>query len=120
MTAPLTPSEAARVLWQIGLDIEAKTNDLINLRRGLASKAANYRTAYAAAFLTASGTVEDRKQIAVQKSSTQKFELEAHEQELAACLDKLKELRDRSEIGRAVNSNLKEELRVFNGPGNAA
>lgn len=110
---PLTPAEAARVLWQIDGDLQAQTAALLELRRRYPQAVANNRLAYAAAYLAATGTVEDRKQIAVRQSAQQKFDLDTLEQEIAACQDALRVLRDRSEIGRALNSNLKEEIRTL-------
>lgn len=116
---PLTPAEAARTLWAIGLEIEAKTTDLIEKRREYPPLVRGRRTKFAREFLRCEGTLEFRRQTAELLSADAKFAAEVCEQEIEALKDKLKELRDRSEIGRAINSNLKEELRVFNGPGNA-
>lgn len=115
---PLTPAEAARVLWEIGLEIDAKTKDLIELRRKRAGLDRDRRMSYARAYLSADGTLEYRKQTAEVAADAAKFALEVHDQEMEACKDALRALRERSEIGRAINSNLKEELRVL--PGGAA
>jgi hypothetical protein len=110
---PLTPAEAARVLWEISQEIDAKTNDLIELRKRRAGLDRAKRLAYAREYLTVEGTLEYRKQRAVVAADEATFQLEAHDQEIEACKDALRALRERSEIGRAVNSNLKEELRTF-------
>lgn len=108
---PLNPAEAARVLWQIGLEIDTKTADLIELRRKRPNLDRARRLAYARSFLSSDGTVDSRKLKAELAADEAKFALEVHDQEMEACKDALRALRDRSEIGRAVNSNLKEELR---------
>jgi hypothetical protein len=116
--APLSPVEAGRALWQIGEDIKTKTDDLIALRKDKPYLARAKRAAYARSFLGArEGTQEFKKQMAIMDSDEAQFQLEVHEQEMEACKDKLHELRDRSEIGRSINSNLKEELRTFNQTG---
>jgi hypothetical protein len=115
MSAPLTPVEAGRVLWQIGQDIDAETNELIRLRKELPALLRARRLAHARAFLEAEGSIETRKQLAEIATADVKFEVDVLEQKMESCKDKLKALRDRSEIGRAINSNLKEELRVLGG-----
>ena len=114
---PLTPAEATRVLWQIGQEIDAKTADLIELRRKRAGLDRARRLAYARCYLTTDGTLEYRKQKSEVAADDAKFALETHDQEMEACKDALRALRDRSEIGRSINSNLKEELRVLHGGG---
>lgn len=110
---PLTPAAAAKVLWLIGQDIDAQTAELIRLRQQRAGLDRARRLAYARSFLSTEGTAEYRKQKAEMAADEAKFALEAHDQEMEACKDALRALRDRSEIGRSINSNLKEELRTF-------
>lgn len=114
---PLTPAEAARVLWQIGQAIDAQTKELVRLRRLRPNLTRARRRAYARSFLSSSGTLDYRKQTAEMAADEAQFALEVHDQEMEACKDELRALRERSEIGRALNSNLKEELRTFNAGG---
>lgn len=111
---PLTPAEAARVLWQIDRDLDEHTKELVALRLDLPKLAKSARLSYARTFLSFEGSIEARKQQAIVASDEARFALETHEQMIEARKDSLKTLRDRSEIGRAINSNLKEELRIFN------
>jgi hypothetical protein len=117
---PLTPAEAARVLWEIGQQIDAKTAELIGLRGERAGLDRAKRTAYAREYLSTEGTLEYRKQRALLAADQATFDLEVHDQRIEACKDALRALRERSEIGRSINSNLKEELRSFNSYGGAA
>lgn len=118
---PLTPAAAASTLWQIEQDIDTETNALVVLRKQYAQLLKTHRLEYAKAFLGATGTVEDRKRIAERDTIECWFAVQTHEQEVAVCQDKLRSLRERSEIGRAINSNLKEEMRfTASVPGRAA
>lgn len=112
---PLTPAEATRVLWQIGLDIDEQTEAVIETRREHLALVRAHRKAYATSVLTSTGTVEDRRRKAEQETDEAWFAMETKGQEIEACKDRLKALRDRSEIGRSINSNLKEELRNLGG-----
>lgn len=115
MSAPLTPVEAGRVLWDIGQGIKTMTDELIRLRKRLPPLLKERRLVYAREFLGSEGSIEVRKQQAEVASADVKFAVDVLEQEMEAAKDRLKDLRDRSEIGRSINSNLKEELRVLGG-----
>lgn len=112
-TAPLTPSDAARVLWQIDQEMTTHTNELVRLRLALPGLARAAKLAYARAYLSSDGSIEAKKQMAAVAADDAKFALDTHEQMIEARKDSLKTLRERSEIGRSLNSNLKEELRVL-------
>lgn len=112
---PLNPAEAAATLWQIGQDIDAETEELVKLRKDFAELRKAHRLDYARAFLDTQGSMDFRRRRAEELTIDSWFAVETHEQLIEASKDKLRALRDRSEIGRAVNSNLKEELRTLGG-----
>lgn len=74
--APLTPAEAARTLWQIGLDITAKTDELIAKRKTYPGLVKERRLAYAREFLSTEGTLDYRKQRAEKAAADAKFNAE--------------------------------------------
>ncbi|MEV8610194.1 hypothetical protein AB0383_20095 [Amycolatopsis sp. NPDC051373] len=110
---PLNPREAALQLARIGQEIDAQTRELVQLRDQLPALLRDARRSYAESYLSTEGSIENRKQRAVLDAENAKFRLEVHEQLIEARKDSLRSLRDRSEIGRAINSNLKEEIRTF-------
>ncbi|GAA2773611.1 hypothetical protein [Saccharopolyspora taberi] len=108
---PLSPSEAAATLWQIEQDIDTETQELVRLRGQYAGLLRAHRLDFAQAFLNTSGSMDFRRRRAEELTIDSWHAVQVHEQLVEASKDKLKALRDRSEIGRAINSNLKEELR---------
>jgi hypothetical protein len=112
---PLTPAEAAKVLWDIGNQIDEATTFLIRERSRYTGLVKARRLTFAEAFLTAEGPQDQRRQIAEKAAAAVRFEEEACEQSIESLKDRLRALRDRSEIGRSINSNLKEELRNLGG-----
>ena len=111
--APLTPVEAARVLWQIGEEIQAKTDELIAERKKYPGLMKARREAFVTTFMTTDGAMDYRRRAAEKAALDAQFEEDLCEQAIESLKDKLRELRDRSEIGRSINSNLKEELRTL-------
>lgn len=112
---PLTPAEAARVLWQIGQEIDDATTELIAERKRFPPLVRDRRMVFAGAFLRAEGAQDYRRQLAEQAAAEARLAEETCEQSIEALKDRLRMLRDRSEIGRSINSNLKEELRNLGG-----
>lgn len=108
---PRTPAEAARALFLIDQEVTEVTAELKAARRRLPGLNKAKRCVYAEAFLRAQGAEHFRKQTAELAVADAAFQRDACEQEMAACQDKLWELKGRSENVRAINSNLKEELR---------
>lgn len=108
---PLSPSEAAATLWQIEQDIDTETQELVRLRGEYAHLLREHRLDFAQTFLGTQGSMDFRRRRAEEATIESWYAVQAHEQRIEASKDKLRALRDRSEIGRAINSNLKEELR---------
>lgn len=110
---PANPVEAKRILWTVGADIDEVTDRLVKLRDQRPSLERSYRMAYAHTYLSTEGAVEARKQKALIAADEARFALDVCDQQIETCKDQLRALRDRSEIARAINSNLKEELRTL-------
>lgn len=110
---PRTPAEAARAMWENDREIAEVTSNLRQLRDRMPGLLKARRLAYARAFLTAQGPEYFRKQTAEQAAAEASFAVDTCEQEMEACRDRLRDLRGVSEDLRAINSNLKEELRTL-------
>ncbi len=112
---PQNPAEAARALWELDRNAAQVRLELKALRKKLPALNKVHRVTYARALLGSDGPMDVRKQKAVVASADALFDKEACEQEMEACKDHLWEFVRRAENVRAINSNLKEELRLMNG-----
>lgn len=110
---PQTPAEAARLLWEVDQEKDAVTRYLRSLRRQMPKLLKAHRLAHARSYLGGQGSIEDRKRAAEVAAIEEWFAVETAEQEIESCKDTLKDLAGRAEDLRAINSNLKEELRTF-------
>jgi hypothetical protein len=110
---PRNPTEAARLLWENDRFIDEVTAELRQLRLRLPHLIKAKRLAYARAFLTAQGAEHYRRQKAEEASAEEAFARDLCEQEIEACRERMWNLRGHSEDLRAINSNLKEELRAL-------
>lgn len=112
---PENPIEARRSLWRLDMEYSRARKELRELRRKMPGLNKAKRVAYARAFLTAEGPMDIRKQKAELAQADAVFDRDACEQEIEACQDYMWELKGRAENMRAINSNLKEEIRGFGG-----
>lgn len=119
--APQNPREAAEALWALNVEMDGHSRALEKIRLTLPGLARTARLTEAEAFLSSTGSVESRKREAVLAADEAKFALETAEQTIEARRDRLRTLTVESENIRSINSNLKEELRVFgSGSGSVA
>lgn len=105
----LTPAQIVSTLSQIGRDLDAKAVEVENLDRLFVSAKAEYRVAFAEAFLTAEGSNEVRRMLAEVQTAELHFAMEAAEQVLRAAREGLRTLRDRLEIGRSLSAVMRLE-----------
>jgi hypothetical protein len=105
----LTPLSVVRTLSQIGLDLDAKADEVEQLDQDWVRLKAAYRGAYARAFMGAVGSVDVRKYTAEIETADLLLEAELAEQVLRAAKEALRVLRDRLEIGRSLGAVLRME-----------
>jgi hypothetical protein len=112
---PLTPAEAARALWLLDQEADRTRAELKLLRKKIPGLNKAYVVTRARAFLESEGPIEVRKNLAILAAADALFQKEACEQEMEACREHIFGLKDRAENVRAINSNLKEEIRGLGG-----
>lgn len=110
---PSTPLEAARAIWEADQEAKRVVSDLKELREQYAPLAKRKRVTFAQAFLSTQGPEYFRKQTAELAVADAAFALDALNQRIDACQDEIWRLKGLSEDLRAINSNLKEELRAL-------
>ena len=109
MNSSLTPLQVMENLTNIGREIDAKTKELEELDRVCVVAQSTYTKAKAKSFLTTEGSMDIRRFTADLHTSTLSLEYELAEQQVRACRDKLRALRDRLEIGRSLSPLLRLE-----------
>ncbi len=110
---PETPLEAAREMWLADREAKAQVDELKALRAAYPHLVKAKRLTYARAFLQAQGPEYFRKQTAELAVADAAFQLDTCDQQIEACKDEIRRLGKLSEDLRAINSNLKEELRTL-------
>lgn len=97
-------------LAALAVELDELTHVVAELDRAHVEALASHRVAYARAFLSASGPVEDRKQRAVIEVEELRFAADVAEQQLRACRERIRALRDRMEVGRSLNAAVRAQF----------
>ncbi|EPH14715.1 hypothetical protein HMPREF1484_02024 [Dermabacter sp. HFH0086] len=105
--------EQVRVVEQLAAcarELDHLSREVAGLDMAHVEALADYRTAYARAFLIADGSVEERKQKAILVAEDERFQADVAEQKVRACRDRIRALRDRLEVGRSLNAAVRTQF----------
>jgi hypothetical protein len=98
----LTPAQIIDTLTRIAQDIDDATDDIARLDEAAVKARAQYKTAYAKAFLLSEGSMDVRKYTAELETSELYFQAEIADQQHRASITAIRALRDRLEVGRSL------------------
>lgn len=105
------PSAEALIkrLVELSLLLDKATADLEQLDEMAVIAKSKHRVAYARAFLDSSGAMDMRTQTAIALSADAWFEYELADQQVRACKERVRTLRDQLEIARSLSAALRSE-----------
>lgn len=109
----LTPNQIAQGLIDLTRDLDA----LVKEYKALGAKAAEAKRAaeisYAKAYMQTGGTVEERRQTALQIAAEQRFQADLADREVAGCKEALRAIHARIEVGRTLSATTRDELKTL-------
>jgi hypothetical protein len=109
VTDILTPAAIVATLSTIGRELDAKSEEVVDLDECHVRLRGAYKSAFARAFLMCAGSNDVRRYTAEVETEGLALEAELAEQVLRAARESMKVLRDRLEIGRSLSSVMKTE-----------
>ena len=107
---PLDTVTIVKELSAIGRELDRLSREAAAQDEKAVRARGRYRRAYAEAFTTGAGSIEDRKQAATLKCEDILLEAELADQVLRGIRDRVRILRDRLEIGRSVNAAMRTQF----------
>lgn len=107
---PATPIEMARLLWTLSQELERAHQCLRPLGEQYAKAKANYRVAYAKAYLTAKGAIKEREQAAILTTSQQFFEVDVLEQRLRAAREHVQVVETQIRVLQSMGALMRAEM----------
>lgn len=112
IAADLTPQGIAVNLVQLSHDLD----DLVAEYRQLGEEAANAKrdaeVAYAKAYMTAEGTVEERRQAAIAAAVDARYKADLAERKVAACREAIRAVHARIDVGRTLSATTRDEMKL--------
>jgi len=110
-TLPTTNQVVMR-LSQLSRALEAKTEEIAVLDREWVTAKAAFKVAYARMFLTTPGSMDVRKQTAVQETADLDFTAELAEAKVRAARESIRTLRDQLDVGRSLGAAARAEFQA--------
>jgi hypothetical protein len=117
VTAPglPTPTAVALRLAELSRMLDTCQTDLVRLDEDAVRCRARYEVAHAKAFLESTGTVDERKQLALLAVADERLAAELADQQVRGCRTRLAVLRDQVEVGRSLGASVRAEWAVTGG-----
>jgi hypothetical protein len=115
MTALATPNEVAAHLSKLARDLDAVTKALEVADLDAVRKREDATLALSRAFLSAEGSVEQRKHEAITRTHAERLAAETAEAVVRGMRRQIDSLRVRIDVGRSVGSALRAELASLGG-----
>lgn len=109
MTDTPTVNDVVRRLAELSRMLDAATDEIARLDENAVRAKGRYQVAFARKFLSETGSVDTRKQSAVVACEQVWLDAEIAEQQVRACRERIRTIRDQIEVGRSLNSAIKAE-----------
>lgn len=105
-----TVNDVVLRLAELSRMLDAATAEIARLDESGVRAKGRYQVAFATSFLgQESGSVDHRKQTATLACQSQWLDAEIAEQQVRACRERIRTIRDQIEVGRSLNSAVKAE-----------
>lgn len=110
--ADMTPNQIASFLIELGKQLEALVREYRDLGDAAAEAKRDAELAYAKAYMGSEGTVEDRRQAAIQASSDARYMADLMERKTAGCREAIRAVHARIEVGRTLSATTRDEMKL--------
>lgn len=112
VAADLTPNGIAANLIQLSYELDDLVNEYRDLGDGAAEAKREAEVAYAAAYMAAGGTVEERKQAAIEAAVDARYTSDLAERKVSGCREAIRAIHARIEVGRTLSATTRDEMKL--------
>lgn len=95
---------------ELGRQLDDATSEMADLEATAVRAKVDYEKAHARAFLRAEGSVDARKQQTILDTEAERLTLYLADATLHACIERIRTIRARIEIGRSLNAAQRSEM----------
>lgn len=103
-------NQVIKWLIELGRQLDDATSEMADLEATAVRAKVAYEKAHARSFIDGEGSVDRRKQQAMLDTEKERLELYLAEAALHACIERIRTLRSRIEVGRSVNAAQRSEM----------
>lgn len=107
-----TPNEIAKGLIHLSKELDALVGEYKDLGGAAAEAKRDAEVAYSRAYMSTEGTVEERKQAAVEQTADTRYVADLAERRVTACREAIRALHARIEVGRTLSATTRDEMRL--------
>ena len=109
---PMTPNQISAFLIELGRQLDALVHEYRDLGDAAAEAKRDAELAYAREYMRAEGTVEDRRQAAIQAAIDQRYTAELMDRKVSGCREAIRAVHARIEVGRTLSATTRDEMRL--------
>jgi hypothetical protein len=112
VAADLTPNGIAANLIQLSYELDDLVREYRELGDAVAEAKQAAEVSYARAYMEATGTVEERKQTAIETAGDSRYTADLAERQVAACREAIRAVHARIEVGRTLSATTRDEMKL--------
>lgn len=109
----LTPNLIASILINLSRELRALVAELKRLGRKAAQARKDAEVAFARAFMTASGPMDERRQTAMDAAADARFKADLADREVAGCKAAIQALHADIDVARTLSATTRDELKTL-------
>jgi phage shock protein A len=109
MTDTPTVNDVVKRLAELSRMLDAATEEIARLDESAVRAKGRYQVDFARTFLSSEGSVDARKQASVLACKDAWLDAEIAEQQVRACRERIRTIRDQIDVGRSLNSAVRAE-----------
>jgi len=102
--------DVVKRLAELSRMLDKATDEVANFDRDYIEKKSTFEKAYASAFLQSTGSMDIRRYEATLNTADLKFTMEAAEQVLRACKERINTLRAQISIGQTLSAAMRQQF----------
>lgn len=108
----LTPTQLVQRLIDLELRLDEIVTEYKDLSEAAAEAKREYEVAYARAYMSAEGPVEERKQKTIADTSDLRFLADLGERKVAACREAIRAQHAHIEVARTISATTRDEMKL--------
>ena len=109
---PMSPNQIGSFLINLGRQLDVLVQEYRDLGDAAAEAKRDAELAYASSYMRAEGTVEERRQAAIQAAINERYTAELMDRKVSGCREAIRAVHARIEVGRTLSATTRDEMKL--------